>query len=72
MDIQQPIAARTAEGGMIVCYWCDALNEETSEISVTEIRIRGYGYFNFGIPIIHCPACGTKLKRYSLATKEEA
>ena len=57
---------------MTVCHWCDALNEEPNEISVTEIRISKHGYFKFGIPIIHCPACGAKLKRYSGGAKEDA
>lgn len=47
------------------CYWCSALNEEEKEIMVSELHIDG-GYYNFRIPIFYCPACGTKLKKYSM------
>ena len=54
-----------------MCYWCDILNSEPNNISVSEVRISGAGYYNLGIPIIHCPYCGTMLKKYTVAQKEE-
>lgn len=48
-----------------MCMWCDDLNTEPNEMSVSEIRISGAGYFNYGIPIIYCPACGKKLDKYA-------
>lgn len=47
------------------CPWCNDLNSEPNKINVSEIYIYGAGYYNFGIPIICCPVCGTRLKRYT-------
>ena len=63
-----------------MCEWCDELNAaqmeismagtRVREISVTEIHISGYGYYNYCIPIVFCPNCGTKLKGYGGEPKE--
>jgi hypothetical protein len=48
------------------------LNSEPSNIMVSEVHIGGAGYYNIGIPIIHCPHCGAMLKKYTELPKEDA
>ena len=52
-----------------MCCTCEALNEEQSMIYVSELRIDG-NYYNYGMQIIYCPECGTKLKRYAKKVEE--
>lgn len=53
------------------CIFCKELNEEKSEIEIDTIFIRPAGYFNWHCPIRFCPACGTRLKKYSNNNRED-
>ena len=49
------------------CQYCKELNEEKNEIRVDEIYIYGNGgYYGWRCPIICCPYCGKKLKKYEV------
>lgn len=54
-----------------MCMYCEELNEEKEFIETDTIKISRAGYFNYHMPIIHCPACGTILDKYKNMSKEE-
>ena len=46
------------------CSYCDRLNKEVYEAEITQIKLQWDGWYRFNCPIIYCPSCGRKLKRY--------
>lgn len=54
-----------------MCKWCDELNEEAEKIVTDTIKLSDSGYYRYHVPIYHCPACGTRLKKYSQYTLEQ-
>jgi len=53
------------------CKFCKELNEEKQNIRVDEIYINCAGHYNYSIPIICCPVCGTMLDKYKKMNKSE-
>ena len=47
------------------------LNEEKEKIRIDSIYINNAGYYNYTIPIIHCPRCGKRLDKYKDLTDEQ-
>ena len=54
-----------------MCKYCVELNEEKEKIRVDGIYINNAGYYNYNIPIIHCPKCGKRLDKYKDLTDEQ-
>jgi hypothetical protein len=53
-----------------MCKACKELNEEKNDIDIYGIHISGAGYYNYEMPIIHCPVCGTILDKYKDKTPD--
>lgn len=47
-----------------MCKTCNELNTEKEKMEITCIKLERAGHFNYSIPIIHCPVCGTVLNKY--------
>lgn len=48
-----------------MCKYCKGLNEEKEPMTVDTIELHPSGFYNYHIPIIHCPACGKVLNKYN-------
>lgn len=46
------------------CKICAELNEEKEKIEIDGIKIENAGYYNYYMPIYHCPVCGKRLDKY--------
>ncbi|MBU5333591.1 hypothetical protein KQI61_15435 [Anaerocolumna aminovalerica] len=40
------------------------MNEEKEHLEIDTIKIQHAGYYNYHMPIIYCPICGTVLNKY--------
>lgn len=45
------------------CEYCKDLNEEKEDIEISELFIQ-HSYYEYYMPIIYCPVCGKKLKKF--------
>ena len=54
-----------------MCKYCKDLNKEKEKITIEELRLHPSGYYNYHIPILHCPYCGKRLNKYKHLTQEQ-
>ena len=54
-----------------MCKYCKELNEEKEKIRIEEIYISNAGYYNYDMPLRHCPVCGKILNKYKDLSKEQ-
>lgn len=50
------------------CKYCKDLNDEKSDMEISQIVING-SYYDYEVPIKFCPNCGKVLKKYVLKSK---
>lgn len=54
-----------------MCKYCKDLNEEKERITIEELHLHPSGYYNYSIPLIHCPNCGKILNKYKYLTQKQ-